>query len=130
MSDRTGTTEAREEGFYWVILGQNPPEIAYWERGEWWLAGDPKTVAARGGNRRQRSAGVQAAIGASGMMVRSGWRYHDDDWPERCPFPRMQSRLPSVGRWPLWFCWWFWRCGSFERYEALTRASRKAHGYG
>jgi hypothetical protein len=25
-----------------VILGQNPPEIAYWERGEWWLAGDPK----------------------------------------------------------------------------------------
>ena len=25
---------AREEGFYWVELGQNPPEIAYWERGE------------------------------------------------------------------------------------------------
>jgi hypothetical protein len=23
--------EAREEGFYWVILGQNPPAIAYWE---------------------------------------------------------------------------------------------------
>jgi hypothetical protein len=22
--------EAREEGFYWVVLGQNPPEIAYW----------------------------------------------------------------------------------------------------
>jgi hypothetical protein len=20
-------------------LGQNPPEIAYWERGEWWLVG-------------------------------------------------------------------------------------------
>ena len=32
----------RQEGFYWVILGQNPPEIAYWERGEWWLAGDAK----------------------------------------------------------------------------------------
>ena len=31
--------EAREEGFYWVILGQNPPEIAYWERGGWWLVG-------------------------------------------------------------------------------------------
>jgi hypothetical protein len=31
-----------EEGFYWVILGQNPPEIAYWERGEWWLAGDAR----------------------------------------------------------------------------------------
>ena len=33
---------AREEGFYWVVLGQNPPEIAYWERGEWWLAGDAR----------------------------------------------------------------------------------------
>jgi hypothetical protein len=32
---------ARGEGFYWVELGQNPPEIACWERGEWWLAGDP-----------------------------------------------------------------------------------------
>jgi hypothetical protein len=39
MSD---SPEACEEGFYWVILGQNPPEIAYWERGEWWLAGDAK----------------------------------------------------------------------------------------
>ena len=38
MSEPIATTEAREEGFYWVILGQNPPEIAYWERGEWWLA--------------------------------------------------------------------------------------------
>ena len=37
MSDDPG---ARDEGFYWVVLGQNPPEIAYWERGEWWLAGD------------------------------------------------------------------------------------------
>jgi hypothetical protein len=34
--------EAREEGFYRVVLGQNPLEIAYWERGEWWLAGDSK----------------------------------------------------------------------------------------
>jgi hypothetical protein len=42
MSERIATTEVRQEGFYWVILGQNPPEIAYWERGEWWLAGDPK----------------------------------------------------------------------------------------
>ena len=22
--------EIRDEGFYWVVLGQNPPEIAYW----------------------------------------------------------------------------------------------------
>ena len=47
IGERRGTImndaqEVREEGFYWVILGQNPPEIAYWERGEWWLAGDAK----------------------------------------------------------------------------------------
>jgi hypothetical protein len=42
VNDLIGTTEARQEGFYWVVLGRNPPEIAYWERGEWWLAGDPK----------------------------------------------------------------------------------------
>jgi hypothetical protein len=42
LTDRIATTEVRQEGFYWVILGQNPPEIAYWERGEWWLAGDSK----------------------------------------------------------------------------------------
>jgi hypothetical protein len=40
MNDQIGTTEMRQEGFYWVVLGQNPPEIAYWERGEWWLAGN------------------------------------------------------------------------------------------
>jgi hypothetical protein len=40
--------EAREEGFYWVALGQNPPEIGYWERGEWWLA----EMTARGGPTR------------------------------------------------------------------------------
>ena len=41
MTDQIGTTEARPDGFYWVMLGKNPPEIAYWERDEWWLAGDP-----------------------------------------------------------------------------------------
>jgi hypothetical protein len=41
VSDRIATTEARQEGF-WVIPGHNPPEIAYWERGEWWLAGEPR----------------------------------------------------------------------------------------
>ena len=25
-----------------MVLGQNPPEIAYWERGDWWLAGDAR----------------------------------------------------------------------------------------
>ena len=28
-TDRIATTDARLEGFYWVILGHNPPEIAY-----------------------------------------------------------------------------------------------------
>jgi len=42
MTDQIGTTEARQEGFYWVMLGKNPPEIARWECGEWWLSGDPK----------------------------------------------------------------------------------------
>jgi hypothetical protein len=42
VSDRIATTEVRLEGFYWVILGRNQSEIAYWERGEWWLAGDAK----------------------------------------------------------------------------------------
>jgi hypothetical protein len=37
MSD---SVDAREEDFYWVVLGQNQPEIAYWERGEWWLCGE------------------------------------------------------------------------------------------
>jgi hypothetical protein len=23
-----------------VTLGQNPPEVAYWERGAWWLIGN------------------------------------------------------------------------------------------
>jgi hypothetical protein len=41
VSERIGTTEVRRRA-YWVITSQNPPEIAYWERGEWWLAGDPK----------------------------------------------------------------------------------------
>jgi hypothetical protein len=36
------TPEAREEGFFWVVLGQNPPEIAYWEPGEWWLCGEDR----------------------------------------------------------------------------------------
>ena len=42
MSERIATPGLRQECFYWVILGQNPPEIAYWERGEWWLAGNAK----------------------------------------------------------------------------------------
>jgi hypothetical protein len=61
--------EAREEGFYWVILGQNPPEIAYWERGEWWLAGDARPWPIQRGVCRQRAAGIQAAAHAGGVVV-------------------------------------------------------------
>ena len=39
MSDRIATTEVRQEGFYWVILGHNPPEIA--------LLGTRRVVAGR-----------------------------------------------------------------------------------
>jgi hypothetical protein len=36
-----------------VELGQNPPQIAYWERGEWWLTG----------NARPRQACSECGIG-------------------------------------------------------------------
>jgi hypothetical protein len=32
--ERIATAEARPDGFYWVVLGHNPPEIAYWGHGE------------------------------------------------------------------------------------------------
>lgn len=40
--DDPNPDHALPEGYYWVQLGRNPPEIAYWERGEWWLAGDAR----------------------------------------------------------------------------------------
>jgi len=64
MTDRIATTETRLEGFYWVILGQNPPEIAYWV-----ARGRCEAVAAGGGDRRKRAPGVQAAIVAGGVMT-------------------------------------------------------------
>jgi hypothetical protein len=84
VSDRIATTEARPEGFYWVILGHNPPEIAYWERGEWWLAGDPKpwqpeAVTVASGRlvfKRQRDAEVNAVLTARrerGRQERDAW---------------------------------------------------------
>ena len=32
----------RDEGYYWVVLGQNPPEVGYWQGGEWWLCGNAR----------------------------------------------------------------------------------------
>ena len=47
--DRIATTEARLEGFYWVILGQNPPVIAYWEARR---MGGSRVMRSRGTPRR------------------------------------------------------------------------------
>ena len=85
MKDRIATTEARPEGFYWVILGANPPEIAYWERGEWWAGRRFATVAGGGGDRCQRPPGVQASPGARGMMIRGNRRHFGDDLPAAEP---------------------------------------------
>ena len=38
----SSTPPATEEGYYWVILGQNPPEIAFCQGGEWWLCGNAR----------------------------------------------------------------------------------------
>jgi hypothetical protein len=54
-----------------AVLGQNPPEIAYWERGEWWLA-RCETVAPRGSDRRQRPTGVPPAPRAGGVVGPGG----------------------------------------------------------
>jgi hypothetical protein len=43
IGERMDEPETREEGFYSVVLGRNPPEIAYWERGEWWLCGEDRS---------------------------------------------------------------------------------------
>ncbi len=40
--DASVAAALQEQGFYWVVLGQNPPEIAYWERGQWWLCGEDR----------------------------------------------------------------------------------------
>jgi hypothetical protein len=39
MCDQTAVSG---ESSYWVVLDQNPPEIAHREHGEWWWAGDVK----------------------------------------------------------------------------------------
>jgi hypothetical protein len=61
--------EPQEEGFYWVVVGQNPPEIAYRERGEWLLCGQEHP-----GNRCrdccQQPPRLQTATGSCGMIFR------------------------------------------------------------
>jgi len=75
MNDRIATTAARLESFYWVILGQNPPEIAYWERGEWWLAGDAKPWYPEAVTVVSDRLVFKPLIGAGGMS-RDGARGH------------------------------------------------------
>ena len=60
--------EARDEGFYWVVLAPNPPEIAYWQRGEWWLAGDPRP--GRGGTAISASPRL-VPVAAFGPVIRT-----------------------------------------------------------
>jgi hypothetical protein len=69
MSDQITTTEVRQEGFSWVILGQPPRDRILGARGMV-VGGRSQAVATRGGDSRQRPAGVQAAIGAGGMRAR------------------------------------------------------------
>jgi hypothetical protein len=45
----TTAEEPRPEGFYRVVLGQNPSEIAYWERG---ASGGSPAMRGRGKRRR------------------------------------------------------------------------------
>ncbi|MBE7158224.1 MAG: hypothetical protein INR62_07285 [Rhodospirillales bacterium] len=39
MSD---PTPHRELGYYWVRLGDNPPEVAFWDGSSWLLCGNTK----------------------------------------------------------------------------------------
>jgi hypothetical protein len=77
MTDQIGTTDARPEGFYWVVLDNKPPEIAYWERGEWLLAGDGRPWRADAGT---VVPGVQAAADAGGVTA----------------MPRETTRCPEI----------------------------------
>ena len=73
----------RQEGFYWVILGQNPPEIAYWERGEWWLAGDPKPWHPEA-----------VTVVSDRLVFKPGWRR----WHEAALAHRLDHQPKSVDR--------------------------------
>jgi hypothetical protein len=42
------TPEIRDEGYYWVVLGQNPPEVAYWERDARSPRSSPRTAEGPG----------------------------------------------------------------------------------
>ena len=66
MSDQITTTEVRQEGFSWVILGQPPRDRILGARGMV-VGGRSQAVAPDIGDRRQRSPGVQATVGASRM---------------------------------------------------------------
>ena len=42
MAEGIASTEVREEGFYWIVLGQNTTPDAASVAGGGWLAGDAK----------------------------------------------------------------------------------------
>jgi hypothetical protein len=84
LTDRIATTEVRQEGFYWVILGQPPGDSLLGAR-RVVAGGRFQAVAPGGGDRRQRTAGVQATVGAGRMMIRGDWRDFRDDPPSGPP---------------------------------------------
>lgn len=55
-------TEAREEGYCWLVLGPEPAEIAHWVRGRIVAVPQRSTVAAGRSDRHQRHARVQAPV--------------------------------------------------------------------
>ena len=107
------TSEARKEGFCWVVLGRNPPEIASWERGEWRLAGNPKpwhpeavTVVS------DRLVFTPRLKPGADRMIFHIRPFPDDEWPDWSPRLGMRHSLcmrsrssPSSPRWQLSFGW-------------------------
>jgi hypothetical protein len=62
-----------EACFYWVVLGQNPPEIAYWERGEWWLAGDARPSQPEAVTVLSQRLGFQPHLMPAAASSWAGW---------------------------------------------------------
>jgi hypothetical protein len=72
MSDPDDLTDLHSEGFYWVVLGQSPPEIACWVGGKWWLAGEAKPWHPRRTSLSRRSPGK--GLESSGLNLRPARR--------------------------------------------------------
>ena len=58
-----------------MVLGQNPPEIAYWERGQWWLCGEDRPWQPEAVTVASNRARIQTppGSGAYATIWRRGW---------------------------------------------------------